>query len=1291
MKNKLNSQSAYFNLRALTGFLLCFVGVFLALLAGGALPARFGETDIESQDQTGTAALAPASVARSAAAKKIAKTHRTGGASKSTVARRSSATKSGAGGASTASNVTAQAQSANVEQNTVTQHNNALGQTVYSISPSNFDISPPLTELAAIPLPAQVEQQLPELPLPPWRILRSGQPDPVTQVAPASRNLAGPLAPLAPATGFNFEAIPGVHLDGFPPDNNGSVGNDQYVETVNTRYQVWSLNRATHTATSVLGPSNINTLWAGFGGACQAQNSGDPVVLYDKVANRWLISQFTSSVSGGFYYQCVAISTTANAAGTYARYAFAVPNGNFGDYPKYGVWTDAYYVMAHNFVNTSGGYVAACFGAMNRTKMLAGDPTATWQVILDPLEGGHMPADLDGFAPPPGGAPGIFVSVHGDGMYLYRMKVDFTTPANTTRTLQAIMPVAPASAACGGGNCIPQPQSAFTIDSLADRLMFRLAYRNFIDHESLVISHSVDPNVTGVVSGVRWYDFRISGQPDAVCPSYPCTHQQGTVADVANGRSRWMPSISMDGAENILVGYSATGTVEATDAHSIRYTGRAKSDSLGTMTAPETIIFTGTMNILNDPAGAEPGRWGDYTSMSIDPADDCTFWYANEYYAVGGFDNADWHTRVASASFPVGTGAGQCQPTTCTTRPSSAPIIGTASVPGNNQITITWTGITPAPGSYAIERAIGPAGGEGLYQPLASVSGATSSFTDTTVQGGVTYTYRVIAATDSAGRCQALVRSGGVSATATGTCNLKPTFAGATSTASADTSSCAVVINWSPATSSCPLSPTMRYNIYRGQVPDFVPAAGNRIANCVQGPSSYVDSDNLTSGSTYYYVVRAEDNSTGNGGACGGNEETNNVHISGTAHGSGTQSTSSTWTDGGGDTTAFLVLNATGTGNTADAAWRIVRTADDTGANHTPGGGYAYRNAGPGASAIYSDSVCAVAETPVLTVGSTTLNLTYWERHQLEKGWDGVAIEYSRNGGAWTDVPAPSSSTTDGCMMSDITADYAALDCTGSPPINACNYPASKAVITGPAAVGGTDCNTWTTDALTAYGRRCHLLTGLTAGDTIQFRWRFTSDPGAEFKGFYLDDIAVTNIRLPNSCTPGLPLSFVSAASRLTHGSAGTFDINLPLTGQSGVECRGDGSGNYIIALRFSNPVNGGTASVSSGNVSNVTFSGNEMIVSLTGVANQQVVTLTATNVTGQNGGLVSAASVNIGFLIGDVNSTRRTDSGDVTQVRNKTVSIPDATTFRLDVNASGRIDAGDVTVTRNHSVTILP
>ena len=317
----------------------------------------------------------------------------------------------------------------------------------------------------------------------------------MTQVAPSATTERGPGV-TAPSIGFNFLGVIGT--GSYPSDENGSVGNDQYVETVNTRYQVWSLNRGTNTATSILGPVNINTLWAAFGGACQTQNAGDPIVLFDKVANRWLISQFTSAASGGLYYQCVAISTTPDAIGTYFRYSFPVPNGNFGDYPHYGVWSDAYYVMAHGFTAAGGGsYTGAMFGAMDRAKMLAGDASATWQVIVDSTEGGIMPADVDGFAPPPGGAPGIFLSIHNSGMFVYRMKVDFVNAINTVRTLQCIVPVAPASAACNGGNCIPQPGSAVVLPSLADRLMFRAAYRNYIDHESIVVSHSVDPSITG--------------------------------------------------------------------------------------------------------------------------------------------------------------------------------------------------------------------------------------------------------------------------------------------------------------------------------------------------------------------------------------------------------------------------------------------------------------------------------------------------------------------------------------------------------------------------------------------------------------------------------------------------------------------------------------------------------------------------------------------------------------------------------------------------------------------------
>ncbi|HKQ62098.1 MAG TPA: hypothetical protein VJS92_12480 [Candidatus Polarisedimenticolaceae bacterium] len=984
---------------------------------------------------------------------------------------------------------------------------NRAGETVYTVVPSHFDVSAPLRDVAVVAEGLEAaEENEPSLnpQLPPWRRVIADVPDPVVQSA-ISRS---PVQPAPPTTGFNFLGV-GI-LGGTPSDSNGSVGNNQFVETVNARYQVWSLQRGSSTATSLIGPIGINLLWAGFGGACQNQNSGDPIVLYDKLADRWLISQFTTAAVSGVYFQCVALSTTADATGSYFRWAFAVPNNRFGDYPHFGVWRDAYYMMAHDFTSPTGSYVAAVFAAMDRPKMLVGNPAATWQVIEDPREGGHMPADLDGFAPPPTGAPGIFVSLNGDGMAIYRMEVDFAVPANTLRTKQATVAVAPSTGACGGGGaCIPQPNTTQRVSSLGDRLMFRAAYRNFIDHESLVVSHSVDPSVSGVVSGVRWYDFRLSGTPDATCPSYPCIHQQGTLADVADGRSRWMPSVAMDGAENLLVGYSATGTADGSDNHSIRYTGRAKNDPPGTLTVPEAVIVTGTANNFNS-------RWGDYTSMSVDPFDDCTFWYVSQYFTTAG----NWSTRVASAAFPAGSGAGQCAPTSCTSRPAVAPAIGTASVPGDNQITVNWTGLVPAPGAYAIERAEGACGSEGPYRPVASVPGAATSFTDTTVLGGLTYTYRVIAASDGGGRCQALVTSGCAQATATGLCNLRPAFSGAEAAASADQSTCGIAVSWTPASSSCPLTPNIRYNVFRDTQPDFVPSVANRIASCVSGPGSYVDTANLTSGVTYYYAVRAEDDSTGNGGECGGgNEDQNHAIVPGTAYGPGLQPAPGTWSDGGGDTTAFLQLNVAGGGDTGNAVWRLVTDAVDPGANHTPGGAHAYRNAGPGASASYAANECAEMQTPPLTVGSAAIALQYWERHQIEYHWDGVAVEYSVNAGPWTDVPPPSDQPSAGCSATDVTTEWEPLSCTQSPPINGCGYPTTKNAYNGPLA-GGTSCNTYATGALTAYAHRCHPITGLDSGDSIQFRWRFSSDPGAEFAGFYLDDIAVTNVLLPNACTP---------------------------------------------------------------------------------------------------------------------------------------------------------------------------
>ncbi len=379
----------------------------------------------------------------------------------------------------------------------VTEQRNADGQTVYSIAASKFDISQPLIEMAKTKVPlASEEVEHEDGELPSWLVLKSGKKDPVTQVAPSAETDRGPV--LSPPTiGFNFAGVIGT--GSFPPDNNGSVGNDQYVETVNTRYQVWSLNRTNNTATSLVGPVEHQHPLGGFGGACQTQNSGDPVVLFDKAANRWLISQFTSAAVSG-----VLLSVRRNLHDARCRWhllplRFRGPERIFrrlsslrrldGRLLRHG---------ARRLPAAPAAMPAHTSAPWTGRKCWRAIPPRPGRLSMIPTEGGHMPADLDGFAPPPGGAPGVFLSLHGSGMYIYRMKVDFANAANTTRPLQGIVQVAPATAACGGGNCIPQPGSTVVLPALSDRLMFRAAYRNYIDHESIVISHSVDPSITGV-------------------------------------------------------------------------------------------------------------------------------------------------------------------------------------------------------------------------------------------------------------------------------------------------------------------------------------------------------------------------------------------------------------------------------------------------------------------------------------------------------------------------------------------------------------------------------------------------------------------------------------------------------------------------------------------------------------------------------------------------------------------------------------------------------------------------
>ena len=413
-----------------------------------------------------------------------------------------------------------------------------------------------------------------------------------------------------------------------PPDTNGAIGATQYVQWVNEAFAVYDKQ----TGARIAGPTNGNQLFQALGAThqCAVTNDGDPVVQYDKANNRWVLTQFavTNGTTKGFY-ECIAVSQTSDATGAYNVYAFKEPN--FNDYPKVGVWADGYYATYNMFSGNT--FTGARLCAYDRARMLTGAAATEQCFQLSSSFGGVLPADIDGQIAPPAGAPEYFVSFGPNSLNVWKMHTDWATPANSTLTGPSTIAVAAFSQACAGGTCIPQGGTTQKLDSLADRLMYRLAYRRFADgHEAMVLNHSVNPG-TGPLSGVRWYELRVTNNT-------PSLFQQGTYAIDSN--SRWMGSIAMDKVGNVAVGYSVSGT---SLSPGIRFATRAPGDAAGTLGAESSIIAGGGSQT------ATLSRWGDYSALTVDPVDDCTFWYTTEYLKTSGTFN--WSTRIASFRLPT--------------------------------------------------------------------------------------------------------------------------------------------------------------------------------------------------------------------------------------------------------------------------------------------------------------------------------------------------------------------------------------------------------------------------------------------------------------------------------------------------------------------------------------------------------------------------------------------------------------------------------------------------------------
>jgi len=443
-----------------------------------------------------------------------------------------------------------------------------------------------------------------------------------------------------PAVNLSFDGIDfQTGGSGEPPDTVGDVGPNHYVQMVNSSFAIYN-----KTGTKLTGPTNINSLWSD-GTLCATQNAGDPIVLYDRLADRWMLSQFNhTNSSTAPFYQCIAVSQTADPTGTYYTYSFVVSNDNavFNDYGKFGIWPDGYYMGANE-----AGFTAYVF---DRQNMLTG-AAATFQKFNEAASNFMLPSDLDGATAPPANTPNYFYTMGtGNAMELWAFHVDWTIPANSTFSKVTdltsgigfgfdVCPADPPNKATSL-DCIPQPGVAQKLDAIGEWPMFRFQYRNHGSHESLVGNFTADMDATASDhAGIHWFELRRVGGGNW------SIFNEGNYAPDAS--ERWLGSAAMDKDGNIAVGYSVSNGTDLVP--SIRYATRRASDTAGQLGSEVTLY-----------AGSNPqtssNRWGDYSAMTVDPADDCTFWYTTEY--IQNSANG-WRTRIGNFKIPTcGTSSG---------------------------------------------------------------------------------------------------------------------------------------------------------------------------------------------------------------------------------------------------------------------------------------------------------------------------------------------------------------------------------------------------------------------------------------------------------------------------------------------------------------------------------------------------------------------------------------------------------------------------------------------------------
>jgi hypothetical protein len=1002
--------------------------------------------------------------------------------------------------------------------------------------------------------------------------------------------------PAIPAPSLTFEGIP--VQNSAPPDTTGAVGPNHYVQTVNsTLVGVWDKNG------NLLTPFfSLSSLFASVGGVCATNDQGDPIVLYDRMADRWLISQFAfANFTAPPYHQCIAVSKNGDPTGEYWAYDFITPGAEFPDYPKFGAWPDAYYYTDRQFTN-AGPYNGFGVFAFDRAKMLVGDPTASFIYFnlgpnLSKASSGMLPTDFYGLTPPPAGAPNVFSVFlddafdEEDALRLFDFDADFATPANSTFTERAEspLPVAPFDSRdtytrpIDGRNDIEQPPPATAADALnaiGDRLMLRLFYINRGGTELLTTVHTVNggvippvpgfgPTMTEYEAATRYYILQKTTPAGAWSVLDQATFSPDST-------ERWMGSSALDNAGNLAVGYS---TSSLSVFPSLAYAGRLATDPPNTLAQGEATMFAGT--------GVQRGtsnRWGDYSNMSLDPSDDCTFWYTNEYYTTTN-QQFNWQTRIGRFNLGAGTCTAPAQGTlsgAITACDTGAPLAD-AVVQVSGGPSAGFSGTTKPDGNYSFKLAPG-AYSVTISDPAHDCNTA-GPFNVVITNGGTTTQNGCLS-----GDAKLVLQSSAVS--------------GGNGNGKIDANECNN-LNVTVLNDGC----------LTGSNVNAVLSTTTPGVSIVQPNSAYPNTpENATATNSIPFRV-----STSNTFACG--------------------------------TTIDFNLTLNFTGGTSVVSFSLPSCQAPTATvNGSLAAGDALQNGRLGRDG--TPSSCGAAKACPGPLAGSPAQRRY-DTHSFVNGPTAACVTIT---------------TTTSCSAAANQIVPAAYLGSYNPADLCDNY-------LGDAGGSPTPTNSFQVDVPAN-------------GTLVVVVQEATSLGGCS--GYTVDVEGLVSATGGNGFC-GAPSAVVS---RKTHGSGGLgteFDINLPLFGPPGIECRTGGpTDDHRLIFSFAGPVTvtgAPQADVTSGtgDVASVNVDDSEVTVLLTNVANEQRIVVTLFGVDdGTNP--VGNVSVPMVILAGDTNADFRVNVGDTNQTRARAGQLTNDTNKRSDVNLDGRVNVGDTNFVRSHS-----